>query len=60
MVDKEKEKAYIAFNEPVIVNDQYKGMITIRVEATFLSDLLKDIDEECDQEVFVIQKDGHH
>lgn len=60
VVDKEKEKAYIAFNEPVIVNDQYKGMITIRVEATFLSDLLKDIDEECDQEVFVIQKDGQY
>lgn len=58
--NEDKSKMLIAFAYPLIISDKYYGVINITSDASFLTNLLKDIDKDCDEEIYILDKDGNY
>lgn len=56
--DKKKKLVSIAY--PIIVDDNYSGTIIIAIDASFLTDLIKNIDDDCDDEIYILDNDGNY
>lgn len=56
----DEKKKLVSITYPIIVNDNYSGAIVIAIDASFLTDLIKNIDDDCDDEIYILDKEGNY